>query len=360
MVYQNRYMKNKNTSEKIIYVTPLLSSFVRNDISILSDEFEVITNVYNWKDKYLTPLNMIRQFFFLLFHLYSTKAVIVTFGGYWSFFPSLLGKVFNVNVFIILNGTDCASIPSINYGALRKRFVRYACKKSYEWATLLLPVSHSLHYIQNKYFTDDEESYQGYAHFFPEVKTKYSVLSNGLDEVFWKPDDAVSKDIHSFMTVLSPGQFMGKGVDLILEVAKEFPKHTFYIAGVDQPFHLSDLSENVQFLGRLSAAELRDYYNKVQFYFQLSIFEGFGCSLCEAMLCRCIPIGSAVNVIPEIIGETGYVLKKKDVNLLKELIVSAIEKGNYEELGIQARQRVIDNYTLDMRKNALLNLIGGK
>ena len=42
--------------------------------------------------------------------------------------------------------------------------------------------------------------------------------------------------------------------------------------------------------------KLRNYYSKSQFHFQLSMYEGFGLALCEAMLCRCIPIGSSVNM----------------------------------------------------------------
>ena len=72
------------------------------------------------------------------------------------------------------------------------------------------------------------------------------------------------------------------------------------------------LPENVKFLGKLTPDELKKYYNKTQFYLQLSNFEGFGVAICEAMLCKCVPIVSDVNFLPEIIGDSGFVLRKRD------------------------------------------------
>ena len=45
--------------------------------------------------------------------------------------------------------------------------------------------------------------------------------------------------------------------------------------------------------------------------------EGFPNALCEAMLSGCIPIVSNVGAMPKIVKETGYLLLKKDIYLLK-------------------------------------------
>ena len=77
-------------------------------------------------------------------------------------------------------------------------------------------------------------------------------------------------------------------------------------------------------LGRLNPKQLREYYSKSRFYLQLSNTEGFGVSLCEAMLCECIPIVSSVNMLPEIVGDTGFILETRDSSMLSGLINDSI------------------------------------
>lgn len=350
-------MKNSSFKNKIIYVAPSLSSFVKNDIVLLSKKYRIVTNIYAWNKKYLTPIYMFHQFFFILINIRSTGKIIISFGGYWSLFPAFIGKLAKVPVYIILNGTDCASIPSINYGNLRKPLLREFCKQSYKMATMLLPVSSSLIYIKNIFYSDDEFSFQGYKYFFPNINTECKVISNGLDETFWKPISSFQREENSFFAVFSSGQFFLKGGDLIIHVAKIFPGYNFYIAGLDKPSQVTEITKNVYFLGKLKAEDLREYYNRSQFYFQLSIFEGFGYALCEAMLCECIPIGSSVNIILEIIGDSGFILKKRETKMLENLIRSALLTKNFDILRKRARGRIIKNYSVEKRKRELFSII---
>ncbi len=107
--------------------------------------------------------------------------------------------------------------------------------------------------------------------------------------------------------------------------------------GLNKLSYLHEENENVFFLGKLTPERLRNYYNKSQFYIQLSIFEGFSVALCEAMLCGCIPIGSSVNVIPEIIGDSGFIFHKKDITELENLIHKVLSVEHKDELGKKGR-----------------------
>jgi glycosyltransferase involved in cell wall biosynthesis len=71
--------------------------------------------------------------------------------------------------------------------------------------------------------------------------------------------------------------------------------------------------------GKIEYHKLVELYNRHEFYLQLSVAEGFPNTLCEAMLCGCIPIGSNVFSIPKIIGDTGFVLKHRNMDELKRL-----------------------------------------
>ncbi|MFV0345411.1 MAG: glycosyltransferase family 4 protein [Bacteroidales bacterium] len=342
--------------DKILLVIPFRATFIKGDINILSKKYKLVINEYNWKNKYLTPIYILLQFFAVLRYIFSVKSIVVEFGGYWSLVPSILGKIFNVPVLIILHGTDCALMPHIGYGSLRKPLLKTACKLSYRFAKVLLPVSQSLLYIKNDY--DSEYIEQGINFHFPKIKTATKVVSNGLVTDFWdfSPDD--TKEPGSFITVLVRGQFMRKGGDLILKLAKLYPSCNFYIAGLDKITEVDNIPDNVHLLGRLSPEDLREEYRKAQYYLQLSMFEGFGLSLCEAMLCGCIPIGSSVNVIPDIIGDTGFILKKKDIGMLEPLIDKALAVENKKELERKARNRILTKYSIEKRAEGLFETIG--
>lgn len=343
--------------QNILYVAPSMSSFIRQDISALSEKYNVIVNTYTWTSKILTPWYMFLQILFILMRIKSVQGIIVSFGGYWSLIPASIGKLAKVPVAIILNGADCASIPPLSYGSLRGALLRYCCELSYKMATVLLPVSSSLVYSKNTYHSYSQHSEQGFLHFFPKLSTEYTVVSNGFDVGFWNPGNEIVKGKNSFIAVISAGQYVLKGGDLILEVADKFPSCIFYLAGLKKPDHLINVPVNVIFLGKLSPDELRVYYRKCQFYLQLSIYEGFGCALCEAMLCMCVPIGSASNVIPEIIENCGFILEKRDGIVLADLLSHIVEAKNLKFLGERSRQKVMANYPIEERTRKLINMI---
>jgi glycosyltransferase involved in cell wall biosynthesis len=343
--------------DKIIYVAPNLSSFVKGDINMLSNHYCVTTNIYSWKNKKLSIIYLIKQIFFFLKRIKKVKVIIVSFGGYWSFIPSLIGKIFKTPILIILNGTDCASIPNLNYGSLRKPILKYVCKKSYQFADTLLPVSSSLIKIKNTYYSNDKYSFQGYQHFFPKIKTPAVVIHNGIDTDFWQQDNKIIKQEKTFISVLSSSQYILKGGNLILAIAIKNPSCFFYIAGCEQPKHIKSIPNNLCFLGKIKAEKLRTYFSKSQFYIQLSIFEGFGVALCEAMSCGCIPIGSNVNIIPDIIGNSGFIVENKEEKSIQKIIKKALlvdDKNIYQK---KARNQIINNYHINKRKELLFNVI---
>jgi len=351
-------MRGKNSiKDKIIFVCPSLSTFIRDDIRILSKTYNVVVNNYNWRIKFLTPIYLVHQLIILPYQFLSAKAVLVSFGGYWALIPSLLGKIFSVKVYIILHGTDCASVPQFGYGSLRIFFVRKFCKWSYSLAEKLLPVSNSLIYTENSYYLKDKVNKQGIKFFFPEIETEYEVVYNGLDTDKWMVKNEISKESSTFIAVFSEEQFKLKGGDLIIEVAKRFSDYIFYIAGSGRPDYLHDSPPNVHFLGKIDQEELRNYYTKSQYHLQLSVFEGFGMALCEAMLCECIPIGSNVNFIPEIIGNTGFIVSKRDIADLANVLNKAIKYEHKSDLGKKARNRIVLRFNLTIRENALINII---
>jgi len=300
---------------------------------------------------------LIGQLFFLLRNIPRVQEIVVSSGGYWSFLPAFIGKLFGKRVFIVLNGADCASIKSLDYGSLRKSLLRKVCGYTYQLATRLLPVSASLISVRNLYDPDIDGVDQGYKVFFPRLKTPATIIHNGLDENYWCVDPDERKEDNSFISAFAASQFYLKGGDLIVDLARKLPECRFRIAGMDKPEFVEDAPTNLEFLGYLTPETLRHYYRISRFHFQLSIFEGFGCSLCEAMLCECIPIVSSANMLPEIVSNTGYVVSKRDLNELYECVTTALQYKDKRDMGSKARNRVVNNYSIGHRKDAFRKLL---
>ncbi|MBP9191753.1 MAG: glycosyltransferase, partial [Ignavibacteria bacterium] len=112
--------------------------------------------------------------------------------------------------------------------------------------------------------------------------------------------------------------------------------------------------KNVKLISFVNMEELKNYYNKAKVFAQLSLFEGQPNSLCEAMMMECIPVGSDVNGIPRVIGDTGFIVYKKDKFEIAEKIKAAMQSD--ESLGKAARKRIMDNFSMERRKNKILEI----
>src|ERR1051325_6850819 len=164
----------------LIYVYTSRSSFVENDITILSEKYKVKEYLFKAKDKSLTPFAYLKQFFCLLANIFSCKAMVVMFGGHQSFLPALFGKVFGKPCLIICGGTDCVAFPSINYGNFKGGILATVTRWSYKLAAHILPVHKSL--IEYVYtYSDADFKKQGIKFFIPRLKTPMTVINYGFD-----------------------------------------------------------------------------------------------------------------------------------------------------------------------------------
>ncbi len=340
--------------QKLIFIYPKKFTFIKTEIRLLQDNFLIKHIDLNWNNRLLLPLNLFLQFIFLIINIFNSKIILISFGGYWSLLPALFGKIFNKKTYIVVHGTDCVDFPQINYGSLRLFQMRFFIKNTYKLVDFILPVSKSLLYTENTYYDTNVLKF-GINHHFGNLKIKNIVIPNGIDTNFWKRNISVKRNPKSFITVLSKGQFIRKGGGLILELAKRFPEYEFVFAGIDKKDIKCDLN-NVMFLGYVSPKELINLYSQTQFYFQLSLFEGFGVAICEAMLCECIPIVSNVNFLPSIVEDSGFILKNRNVDLLSNLI-NIVIKSDYNDLEQKARFRIVNNFSYENRKKILLNTL---
>lgn len=277
------------------------------------------------------------------------------FAGYHSFLPALVGKLTHKPFVIILGGTDSVVIPSINYGILSKGLIGKFARWSYKLTSQFAPVHESLIYSQNTYC--EEAQFQGVKHYVPGIKADFTVIHNGYDaEKFTRRPVARIKN--SFITVAfdlhRPHLLKLKGVDLILSIAPSFPDCHFTIVGLS---NATSCPNNVTLLPAINQEALVEALSKHEFYFQLSLSEGFPNALCEAMLCNCIPIVSNVASMPEIVGDAGFLLMKRDATMLKALISNEVLNCDKHVLADRARKNILENYPLTKREERFHTLI---
>ncbi len=347
----------KTKQKPILYIHNVKSSFVDKDIEILSTEFKLSTFYFNVSPKSKVIPSFIKQLIFLFTHLQS-EIYVIQFGGFHSLVPVLFAKLFNKKSIIILGGTDCVSFPSINYGNFNRKLLRIFTKISLKNAALLLPVDDTLIHYKYEYQKNDFEN-QGYKNFITSIKTPVKVIHNGYDSKKWNPQ-ITQKEPNSFVTIganlVSRFGVKLKGIDLIIEVAKTLSDCQFYIIG-GKGLDDNEIPSNIHLLDKIPNQELANYLASKSFYLQLSMSEGFPNALCEAMLCGCIPIVSAVGAMPMIVGDTGFVLRQKEVTQLKKLIDSVLHLENTEALILKCRQRIIENFPIEKRRQELISAV---
>ncbi|HSY75386.1 MAG TPA: glycosyltransferase family 4 protein, partial [Bacteroidia bacterium] len=305
-----------------------------------------------------------RQKLFLLRNIWSADLLVCEFAAYQSYLPALYGWLFGKPCLIVVGGTDAHYFPGIGYGNWQKRFLKTFTAESFKLCTHIAPKHKSLMFSEYHY-DETEPKQQGIYARLPNLKTPYTEIPNGYDAVKWKC--ILPKKKNTFITVTGGLEYSFqqslKGIDLILEVAPLFPECEFIILGAESPDILPKQLPNVKAIPPVKNDELIAIFSGCEYYMQLSMAEGFPNSICEAMLCECIPIGSEVFSIPEIIGDSGFVLKKRDVNLLRQLIGDAL-LADKAALMKKARARIADNYTLAQRTEKLsalcANLVKGK
>lgn len=338
----------------IAYISPINTSFIQRDLKMLRSNFKV-KHLTLTDNPYFLPFSLFIQTFQLFFLLPSTEKYLCFFSGYHTIIPVLFGKLFNKEVIIQCGGTDAVNFPGINYGNYRKKWLKMATIFSFKHCSLIVPVAKSL--VQSNYTYDKSlPRKQGLLNLVPGLKTKILVIHNGFDSSFWF-DNGNEKKPFSFISVATgiskQNRALVKGIDLIVELAKAFPEYRFTIVGDDK---YKSALPNIFPIGPLPQEKIRSLFQETQFYLQLSSSEGFPNALAEAMLCGCIPIGSNVGEIPEIIGDSGFLLATKDVIKLKK-IVNRLSNADLAKLRLDASNRIRSRFSYKKRKEKLMKLL---
>lgn len=348
---------NANAARPVLlYCFPKRSTFIDRDIHALSARYHVPQHELNTGAAWLLPFRLLDQLAWLLLNRAWQHDVICHFSGYHSVLPSLIAK----RCFIILAGSDCASIPGIRYGNHARILLGWATRFSARRATRLLPVHASL-MKRTQAYADNVPREQGILAFAPDMTTPWTEIPYGFDGQFWCPDPSTPRSPDLFVCVTGPAAPNNrvhplKGVDLLLQIAERLPQAQFQVVGLADTHAYSSAPSNVVFSGRVTPEQLRGIYRSASFYMQLSLSEGMPNALCEAMLCGCIPLVSNVASMPAIVEGVGHVLLRRDADHGMRACIHLLSIPIHERrrAAAQARERIVHDFPMERRTKELL------
>lgn len=341
----------------IAYFANTRNSFVNQDLHILDSFTTVKVHIARINSKYLLPFKLLSQLFFIVRNVFWSDLYLCQFSGYTSLLPSIFAKVTGKKCIIVVGGTDTAKFPKIKYGNFAKGLYGLTTKWSYHLATAV--IAPHQHLIKSDYdYCDLGKPRQGIKVHYPVFNKPVFIIPNVVDTDYW----SISTPLHreGILTVASGFESERiqklKGIDMLIELARRMPDQNITIVGYKIFPKNLEIPTNIRLLPIAEKEELKSLFQNHQFYAQLSIFEGWGVALCEAMSCGCVPIVSKVGAMPHIVSGIGYILNNRNINDLIELIQGI----NIEDLSLRSEKASTEiklKYDYSIRKKLLIETI---
>ncbi len=120
-----------------------------------------------------------------------------------------------------------------------------------------------------------------------------------------------------------------KGFYDFIELAKLMPEYSFIVAGeVTEEIKQIEMPNNLSFEGFLDKQGMENFYNRCRVILFLSTwYEGFPMVLVESLYYKVPIIVNNLSVMAEVVeeGKTGFVMKEKNFNLMKNNIHQLFE-----------------------------------
>ena len=323
-----------NKDIKVFLVSPLSLPFVESDINLLKNHFQLDFSVGGG----------IKTLIKTFYKSFKADINFAWFGSVYSFFMVLGSKLAGNKSLIILGGVDTAKDKSLNYGIWLSK-----------WKPILLRFA-----LRNadKVFAVDQSLIEQLKKASGWQAEKVEVLPTGFDSNFWKPKFPKEKLVLTVANCYSKQRLKVKGIDIILEAAGRLHDTQFCIVGIHQDllkhFDIENLS-NVKIIPPVSRQKLLDYYSRAKVYCQVSRHEGLPNTLCEAMLCGCIPIGTNIGGIPTAISKYGFIINNENIENLCESIEKALELNT--DAGLKGRQYILEKFDFENREKKIVEII---
>ncbi|MBP9211918.1 MAG: glycosyltransferase family 4 protein [Bacteroidetes bacterium] len=321
-----------STRKNILFTATFSTPFIRTDRAIL-ERHHTVRSIES-----AGPSALFRY----IAALPRTEITFSWFASVYSSILILLTKVFGKRSILILGGVDVAKLPDVQYGIWNSTWRSVLVRYGIMHADIVLAVDPSI-----KQDAMTLCRYDG---------ANIIVSPTGHDTQLWSTSGQPRNG--SVLTVATCNdmiRYRVKGIDFLYAVAAAMPETRFTLIGMTEQMRQTfPPPANLTVLPPLPQEALLGHYRTAGVYFQPSLREALGSTLCEAMLCECYPVGTKVGGIPTVIGSTGSLVPHNDV----PAAVGALNTGLRNGPSAAARQRIIDKFSIALRETSLLTAIG--
>jgi len=151
-----------------------------------------------------------------------------------------------------------------------------------------------------------------------------------------------------------------KGYDILLEAMRRLsdrPIHLHMLGAsvVDVDRAWGDDLANVTTHGWIARNQVFGFIDAADAVVVPSRWEGFGLAAIEAMRQGKPVIASAVDALPEVVGDTGFLVPSDDAAALAD-VLGSLDRLQLSRLGEQAHERFLANFTADRLNRELIEV----
>ncbi|MBI3004910.1 MAG: glycosyltransferase family 4 protein [Ignavibacteriales bacterium] len=283
-----------------------------------------------------------KQIFKIIASVPRNDIVFCWFASVYASIAVFVGGVFGKRTIVVVGGVDVAKEPELNYGIFlspwKAPLIRYALRNAHR----VLVVDESLRH--EAVLRAGREG------------RNIECVPTGYDPSFWNAKGTKHPEVLSVAVVLDKSRVRLKGIDTIIGAAKKLPGTKFTLIGVrPQAVHHLGIPHNVRIIEPIPRSELVTYYQKAKVYCQPSRREGLPNTLCEAMLCECIPVATDVGGNRHAVDKNGFLVVPGNADALVNALKRALRTS--PRSGKRARKRMAELFPRMKRERSLLRII---
>ncbi len=319
---------------RVLLVSTMRTSFIQEDIDTLGRHFSLVLSLGDGAGAAFAAVGRAMR----------ADVTVCWFASVYSFFAVMGARLGGKKSVIMLGGVDTAKEPAMDYGLWLSRWKGLLVGWALRHASVVTAVDMSLKESLRKASGWNGESIR--------------YLPTGYDPELWKPEGAKESLVLAVAVCDTRKRMEVKGIDTLLTAAAALPEVRFRVIGM-APVLIAELTptlpDNVELLPPIPRDDLLRHYRQAKVFCQPSRREGLPNTLCEAMLCECIAVGSRTGGIPTAIDGRGFLVPPGDPIALSDAIRSALAAPL--ALGTEGRQHIASTFPKGRRERDIVAMI---